>query len=71
MAEENRGRFYTNTPTRTSLAPGTFVYKPTRRFPGLRRQMLWHPVKPTAGRLSPYLDMAREWFRMVRERRSG
>lgn len=61
-------RFYTNTPTRTSLAPGTFVYKPSRRFPGLRRNMLWHPVKSTGGRLSPYLEMGWAWLEKVRNR---
>lgn len=55
----NENRFYTNTPGRTGLAPGTFVYRPARRWPGLRPDTLWHPVKPTAGRLAPYLKLAR------------
>ena len=33
------------------------------RFPGLRREMLWHPVKPTAGRVSSYVELARECIR--------
>lgn len=60
-------RFYTNTPTRTTLSPGTFVYKPSRRYPGLRRNMLWHPVKHTGGRLSPYLESGREWGQKLLE----
>lgn len=60
--------FYTNTPTRPTLSPGTFVYKPSRRFPGLRRDKLWHPVKHTGGRISPYLEIAEEWLRAVGER---
>jgi len=67
VAEEAGYYFYTNTPTRTTLSPGTFVYKPSRRYPGLRRNMLWHPVKHTGGRFSPYLESGLEWVRKVRE----
>lgn len=67
----NENRFYTNTPWRTGLGPGTFIYRPPRRWPGLRRDKLWHPVKPTQGRLSQYLDLARDWWEArVREDRS-
>ena len=68
VAEEAGYCFYTNTPTRTTLSPGTFVYKPSRRYPGLRRNMLWHPVKHTGGRLSPYLESGLEWVREVGDR---
>lgn len=40
------GRFYTSSPKRKGLAPGSFVYRPKRRRPGLKRGLLWHPVKP-------------------------
>ena len=60
---ENRNRHYTNSPLRQGLCPGTFVYRPARRFPGLRRNKLWHPIKPTAGRIAPYLKMAGEHVR--------
>lgn len=63
VKEGNRDRFYTNTVEREHLYPGTFVYRPVRRFPGLRRGMLWHPVKPSAGRLSSHLDLAKAWIR--------
>jgi hypothetical protein len=41
-----RGRFYTNTPQQTNLAPGTLVFKPPLYRVGTRPDMLWHPVKP-------------------------
>ena len=63
VKEENRDRFYTNTVDREHLYPGTFVFRPARRYPGLGRGKLWHPVKPTAGRLSSHLELAREWIR--------
>lgn len=63
VKDENRQRFYTNTVEREHLYPGTFVFRPTRRYPGLRRGRLWHPVKPSAGRLSSYLELARAWMR--------
>lgn len=58
----NVNRFYTNTLATRSGYPGTFVYRPARPRPGLRRQKLWHPVKPDCGRLIPYLRMARHWL---------
>lgn len=62
VREGNAGRFYTNTPSRSGLAPGTFVYRPSRPRPGFRRGKLWHPVKPDCGRLLPYLRLARSWL---------
>lgn len=61
----DRNRFYTNTPTREGLYPGTFVYRPARRWPGLRRRKLWHPVKPGHGRLTPFVAMSREWLKYL------
>lgn len=58
----NENRFYTNTPWRTGLGPGTFKYRPARRWPGLRRGKLWHPVKPTQGRATQYVELLRDWF---------
>lgn len=59
---DNENRFYTNTPGRTGLGPGTFIYRPPRRWAGLRRDKLWHPVKPTQGRISQYADLFRDWL---------
>lgn len=42
---ENLNRFYTNTPSTASLAPGTFVFRPVRNKVGKQPNMLWHPVK--------------------------
>ncbi len=42
----NRGRFYSNTSLTWNYAPGTFVYKPAKHFVGLRRNRLYHPIKP-------------------------
>lgn len=63
VAGGNRNRHYTNSPEHEHLYPGTFAYRPTRRFPGVRRGKLWHPVKPTAGRVSSYVELATEWIR--------
>ncbi len=41
----NRNRFYRNTPSRGSLMPGTFVFRPVMDSPGSEPNMLWHPVK--------------------------
>lgn len=60
---DNRNRHYVNSPEREHLSPGTFAYRPARRFPGLRRDKLWHPVKPTAGRLSSFVNLSAAWFR--------
>lgn len=62
VCAENDGRFYSNTPWRTGLGPGSFIYRPPRRWPGIRRNTLWHPVKPTQGRLSQFTDMLRDWI---------
>lgn len=42
---ENRGRFYTSSPDRRGLHPGSFRYRPVMTRPGKRRMTLWHPVK--------------------------
>lgn len=44
----NRGRFYANSPLSTGLAPGSFVFRPARLSAGLRRNWLYHPIKPPA-----------------------
>lgn len=59
----NTNRFYTNTPSREGLYPGTFVYRPKRRDAGIMAHKLWHPVKPTAGRLSSWIRLGAEWAR--------
>ena len=41
----NRGRFYESSPTTWNMAPGTMVYRPIKHL-CLRRNMLWHPIKP-------------------------
>jgi hypothetical protein len=43
---ENRNRFYTNNPLSVDLNPGSLVFRPVRFCCGLRRNTLWHPVKP-------------------------
>jgi hypothetical protein len=42
---ENINRFYQNTPTHDSLAPGTLMFRPVFTEPGKRPDTLWHPVK--------------------------
>jgi hypothetical protein len=44
---ENRNRFYRNTPTTKTLAPGSFVFRPVMDRVGGERDTLWHPVKYT------------------------
>ncbi len=47
VAPANRGRFYEADPTTVDLSPGTFVFRPAKwPVPRLRRNRLWHPVKP-------------------------
>lgn len=41
----NRNRFYRNSPSRSSLAPGTFVFRPVMDRPGEEPGKLWHPVR--------------------------
>ncbi len=41
----NRGRFYESSPMTWNMAPGTMVYRPIKHL-CLRRNMLWHPIKP-------------------------
>lgn len=58
-ASANRGRFYTNNPTAWSLGPGGFTYKPARYGAGLKRNMLWHPVKPPLVTLREDMERAK------------
>ena len=47
VAPENRGRFYSNSLIDGTHCPGTFVFRPAKwPLPRLRRNMLWHPIKP-------------------------
>lgn len=41
----NENRWYTSNPSCNSLAPGSFVYRPSRFAPGHDPIKLWHPVK--------------------------
>lgn len=59
----NENRFYTNTPKREQLSPGTFVYRPSRPSSGWRRGKLWHPVKPDAGRIASSYQLLKERIR--------
>ena len=61
VAPDNRGRFYTATPGRWDLRPGSFCYRPVRIAPGLRRNRLWHPVKPLHEKLADDLRRLRDW----------
>ncbi len=45
VSPENRGLFYESSPTTWNMAPGTMVYRPIKHL-CLRRNMLWHPIKP-------------------------
>ncbi len=45
VREGNRNRFYTSSPRRRGLHPGTFRFRPVMIRPGRRRMTLWHPVK--------------------------
>jgi hypothetical protein len=64
---ENRNRFYSNTPTSETLAPGSFVFRPVMTRAGKERDTLWHPVKYTpAWRIA-----LRRMKAMLRRRRSG
>jgi len=51
VASGNRNRFYTNAPSHCYLVPGSLVFRPMRIMPGLRRNHLWHPVKPLRDKL--------------------
>ena len=42
----NENRFYSNTPTRPTLGPGSFVFRPVIDGVGKEPNKLWHPVKP-------------------------
>lgn len=43
----NINRCYRNSPTKNSLAPGTFVFRPVMARAGREPDTLWHPVKYT------------------------
>jgi hypothetical protein len=64
---ENYNRFYTNTPGRDTLFPGTFVYRPVRARPGFRSGKLYHPVKPGQESLSSYkqMQMLKHWMEIT------
>jgi hypothetical protein len=46
VAEGNRNRFYSSTPSDNTLSPGSFVFRPIFTHPGQEPGRLWHPVKP-------------------------
>jgi len=62
VADENRNRFYANTPLDADLAPGSMVFRPARMFPGWRRNWLWHPIKPVHYKLRE--DARHAWVLM-------
>lgn len=39
-------QYYTSNPNKLGMGPGTFIYSPPKLIPGLKRNMLYHPVKP-------------------------
>lgn len=41
----NENRWYTSNPSSRSLAPGSFIFRPSRLAPGRTPNKLWHPVK--------------------------
>lgn len=41
----NNNKYYRSTPTNNSLAPGTFVFRPSRDAVGDEPNLLWHPIK--------------------------
>lgn len=47
----NRNRFYFCTPHTFSHSPGSFVFRPVMRRALMRRNTLWHPIKPDGVRL--------------------
>jgi hypothetical protein len=59
---ENRNRFYRNTPTADTLAPGSFVFRPVMDRAGKQRDTLWHPVKYTP----PWRAALRQAKRLIR-----
>lgn len=61
VKQGNRNKFYTNTPRRELLSPGTFVYRPARPRKGIRSGKLWHPVKPDQG-VGAYALILKHWL---------
>lgn len=45
VAPGNTNRFYTSSPDRRDLYPGTFRYRPAQAQPGRRPNTLYHPIK--------------------------
>ncbi|QJR81980.1 DUF3405 domain-containing protein [Alteromonas pelagimontana] len=37
---------YTSTPTKMGMGPGSFTYEPSKLLTGIKRNTLYHPVKP-------------------------
>ena len=63
VRSSRRGLFYNNTPHSPTMAPGTLVFRPLRYVPGLRRNLLWHPVKPPQIALrEKYWEASRKWL---------
>jgi hypothetical protein len=60
VREENRNRFYTNSPEYSNMWPGTFIYRPARLEPGDEPDTLWHPVKQDR-------DTLRYWGRLIKQ----
>lgn len=57
----NENRFYTNTPERRTLSPGTFVYRPARSRAGIRSGKLYHPIKPDRNYVRFLAARFKEW----------
>jgi hypothetical protein len=72
VAKGNRNRFYTNTLDDANLSPGSMVFRPTRSWPGSKRDPLGHPIKPLMFKLREDARSATpEWFKnLVRQRKS-
>jgi hypothetical protein len=70
VAPGNHNRFYTNTLSSPTLAPGSLVFRPARCWLGSQRNKLWHPVKPLGFKLKEDARSATPiWFkRIVRAR---
>lgn len=55
----NRGRYYSSNPTTGSFAPGSFVWRPSKWWAGLRPNRLVHPVKPLEATIKEHWWSAR------------
>jgi hypothetical protein len=66
VSDRNRGKFYVNSPVSHNHDPGTFVFRPFKwPIPRLRRNMLWHPVKPLDMTMS---IIVHEWYWLLHRR---